>query len=127
MKPNNKVLTAPEILDWALGIFEERVAAKGLELSDEAVEAYLGYFGEPAERAAATPRLFNRYWQNVHRMMRDLASLSVSSAEWARTVKVSADNVEAAIAAYQHIKPPSPWCNSVQEGARGRKDVASVA
>ncbi|MEM1246286.1 MAG: hypothetical protein AAGK22_07930 [Acidobacteriota bacterium] len=105
MKLNNETPTASDLIDWATRIFEERVSIKDLDLTEEATGEFLAFITPPAATAAANPRYYRRYWQNIHRLIRDVGTLSASSAEWRRRSEVVAEDVKAAISAYQYIKP----------------------
>ncbi|MEM6702720.1 MAG: hypothetical protein AAF690_08460 [Acidobacteriota bacterium] len=104
MKPNTEEPTSSELIAWGLRVLEDRVTVKSLALTQEARDEFVAFVAGPAATAAEHPRYFRRYWQNVHRLIRDVGTLSASSAEWARRTEVLATDVEAALTAYRHIK-----------------------
>ena len=91
-------------LSWGLAIFEERIAAQGMTLTEEGREEFARIHDGSAQTAAAKPKLFDRYWQMVHRVMREQGDLAASAAFWSKTEAVGAQHVHSAFTAHREIK-----------------------
>ena len=121
------VRTAAEFVNWGLGVFQERVEANGFVLSPEAAEEFRSVYSVSGTVSESHPRVFDRYWQMVHRVMREQGDLAAMAARWSRKEEVGCCEVKAAIRSHQEIKAGTFLCPWAIDSTDVRADTETVA